>query len=572
MLGRAFPAPRAWEQVDSTGLVAAGVGMLVGFLTLYPTAMLFYGSVSDAPLGAVGRLTLGHFREAYGDPATYRMLVNSLLYASGATGLSMVLATILAWVTVRTNAPGRWLFELIGLVPNVIPRFLIATSWTLVLSPRIGLVNQTILKPLGLPPLNIYSVGGMVFVEGLVLTPLAYLVLSAALRAMDPALEEAGRVAGSPVADVTRRITLPVMAPAMLGTAMLNFARAIESLDIPVVLGMPVGIEVFSTKIFRQALGTLPPNHNLAATYAISQLGITLTLVLLYRKLTGISERYATITGRGYRPSVVDLGPWRYVASGVALGILGLLVVVPMLVLLYVSLAPFYTVPSWEVWGQLTLRHYAYLLQSDRAVRALQVSLTLAVGGATLAMGLASLVAYFSVRHRSRFGGVLEGLSFVPWAFPGTALAIALLWAYAYVPLPIYGTLWLLLIGYITRFLPYGVRAMTATMVQVHRELEESSRVCGAGFVGTFRKVLLPLLRPGFLAGWAILFTIYLQEFSTSVLLYTPRSEPVGPLLYHLWEDGQVGGMAALGVVVSLLCVAVVAGTRQWMRGSAGGA
>jgi len=563
--------PRVWRQVEVSTWVAAGTGVLVAFLALYPTLMLFYGSMSDAPLGVVGRSTLAHYREAYTDPNTYRILANSLLFAAGATALSMLLATTLAWITVRTDAPGRHLFELIGLAPNVIPRFLVATSWSLVLSPRIGLLNRGILQPLGLPPLNGYSLGGMMFVEGLVLTPLAFLILSAALRAMDPALEEAGRMAGSGLLDVTRRVTIPIMVPAVVGTATLNFARAVESLDIPVVLGMPVGIEVLSTKIFREALGTLPPNHNLAATYAVGQLAITLTLVGIYRRLTALSERYATITGRGYRPRVIQLGPWRYLASGVALGILGLLVIVPLAVLVYVSLIPYYQVPSWEMLSQLTLRHYEFLLQSNRVTRALQVSLTLALGGATVAMLLASLVAYFTVHRRVRLSGILEGLSFVPWAFPGTALAVGLLWAYAQLPLPIYGTLWILLISYVTRFLPYGLRAMTSTMVQVHRELEESSRVCGAGFGSTFRRVLLPLVRPGFLAGWAILFTIYIQEFSTSVLLYTPRSEPVGPLLFHLWEDGQVGDMAALGVLVSALCVTVVAVARRWMREPGGG-
>jgi iron(III) transport system permease protein len=365
-------------------------------------------------------------------------------------------------------------------------------------------------------------------------------------------------------------VTVPLVVPAVLAAATLNFVRAIESFDVPAVIALPAGIEVFSTKVFREALAAFPPNHNLAATYSVSQLAIAVAFVILYRRVTGISERYATITGRGYRPHLIDLGPWRYVASAVALLVLGMLVLVPFLVLLYVSLIPFYEIPSWDVLPRLTLRHYAFLLESDRVARALRVSLALALGGATVAMLLASLVAYFAVRRRTALSGLLEALSFVPWAFPGTALAIGLLWAYVQIPLPIYGTVWILLIGYVTRFLPYGLRSMTATMVQVHRELEESSRVCGAGFVRTFQRVLLPLLRPGFLAGWAILFTIYVREFSTSVFLYTPRTEPIGPLLYHLWQDAQPGRMAALGVVVSALCVVVVGLTRRWVGQGAG--
>ncbi len=562
---RTLALPRIWGRVETTTWVGGGVGVLLAFLTLYPTAMLFYGSLSDAPVGALGRLTLAHYRHAYTDPATYRLMLNSFVFALGTAALSVLFGLVLAWITVRTNAPGRALFELVALAPNVLPPLLVATSWTLVLSPRIGLLNVAVLRPLGLPPLNIYSMGGMIFVESLVTTPLAFLIIAAALRSMDPTLEEAARLAGSSTMDVARRVTVPLVLPAVLAAATLNFVRAIESFDVPAVIALPAGIEVFSTKVFREALAAFPPNHNLAATYAVSQLAIAVAFVILYRRITGISERYATITGRGYRPHLIDLGPWRYVASAVALLILGMLVVVPFLVLLYVSLIPFYEIPSWDVLGRLTLKHYAFLIQSDRVERALQVSLSLALGGATLAMLLASLVAYFAVRRRTTLSGLLETLSFVPWAFPGTALAIGLLWAYVQIPLPIYGTVWILLIAYVTRFLPYGLRSMTATMVQVHRELEESSRICGAGFLRTFRKVLLPLLRPGFLAGWAILFTIYIREFSTSVFLYTPRAEPVGPLLYHLWQDAQPGRMAALGVVVSLICVGMVALARRWV-------
>jgi iron(III) transport system permease protein len=564
-LARSLAWPLRRGAVEASTWVGVGVGLVLAFLTLYPTAMLFYGSLSDAPVGAVGRFTLAHYRQAYTDPATYRLLLNSFAFAAGAAGLSVVLGLTLAWITVRTNAPGRRLFELVALAPNVLPPLLVATSWTLVLSPRIGILNVTLLRWLGLPPLNVYSLGGMVFVEGLVLTPLAFLIVAAALRSMDPSLEEAARLSGSGNLDAARRVTVPLVVPAVLAAATLNFVRAVESFDVPAVVALPAGIEVFSTKIFREALAAFPPNHNLAATYATSQLLIAVGFVVLYRRITGLQERYATITGRGYRPNVVDLGPWRYVASAVALGVLTLLVVVPFLVLVYVSLLPFYEVPSWEVLGRLTTRHYAFLLQSDRVARALRTSLGLALAGATAAMLLSSLVAYFAVRRRSRASAVLETLSFVPWAFPGTALAIGLLWAYVRLPLPIYGTVWILLIAYVTRFLPYGLRPMTATMVQVHRELEESSRVCGAGFVRTFRQVLLPLLRPGFLAGWAILFTIFIREFSTSVFLYTPRAEPVGPLLYHLWQDAQPGRMAALGVVVSAVCVVVVALARRWV-------
>lgn len=554
------------ERLDPATTTAAGIGLLLAFLALYPTAMLFYGSVSDAPLGVAGHFTFQHYRTAYGDPETYRLIANSFLFAGGAAALSLLLAGVLAWITVRTDAPGRTLFELVALVPNVLPPLLTATAWVLLLSPRIGLINVAVMLPLGLPPFNVYSMPGMIFVEGLILTPLAFLIISASLRSMDPSLEEAARIAGSHPLQAARRITTPMIRPALLAAGLLNFVRAIESFDTPAIIAVPARIEVFTTKIAREALTAFPPNHNLAATYAMSLLVLTMVLVYVYRRLTARSERFVTIAGRAYRPHAIALGRWRLAGSAGAVLILSLIVLLPFCMLLLASLLPFYSIPTRETLGLLTVKHYAFLLDNNRVVRALRISVMLASVGATAGMLLASAVAYLTVRTKVPGRGLLEILTFIPWAFPGTALAIGLLWGYVRLPIPIYATVWILLIAYITRFLPYGLRTMTSTMVQVHADLEEASRICGAGVLRTFRQILFPLMRPGFMAGWAILATIFIREFSTSLFLYTPRSEPVGPLLYHLWVDGQQGRMAALGVVVSIASVALVAFARRISR------
>jgi len=557
-------------RVDPIVFAAIGAGLIVGFLALYPTVMLFVGSVSDAPLGLPGRFTFAHYRIAYSDPDTYRLIGSSFVFAGGAAALSLVVGGVLAWITVRTNAPGRAIFELVALVPNVLPGLLVATAWTLLLSPRIGLVNVALLQPLGLPPFNIYSMPGMIFVEGLVLTPLAFLIIAAGLRSIDPTLEEAARMAGSSSLQAARRIVVALVRPAILAAGILNFVRAIESFETPTIIGVPARIEVLTTKIFREALSAFPPNHNLAAAYGMSLLAITLVLVYVYRRLTGHSEQFATVTGRAYRPHALDLGGGRYVASAAAVCILSVIVLLPFSVLVFTSLVPFYEVPTRETLRLLTLKHYAFVFSTPRVARAMQISVTLAVVGATVGMLLSSIIAYLTVRTRLAGRSVLEVLTFIPWAFPGTALAIGLLWGYVRFPVAIYATIWILLIAYLTRFLPYGLRAMTSTMVQIHGELEEASRICGAGRIRTFRRILLPLLRPGFLAGWAILATIFMREFSASLFLYTPRSEPVGPLLYHLWIDGLQGRMAALGVLVSVVSVLLVAGARRAGRGLMG--
>ena len=536
------------------------VGGLIAFLSLQPTLMLLWGSFSDAPLGLPGKLTLDHYRTAYSDPETLEMILNSFVFAAGSAFLSIVFAAVIAWVVIRTNAPCRRLLELITVVPNIMPPLLIAVAWTLLLNPSTGVINILVMKVFGLSsaPFNVYSMGGMIFVEGLILTPLAFLIIAAALSSMDPSLEESARMSGSTHLRVVGRVTLPLVRPAILAAATLNFVRAIESFDTPAILALPARLDVFTSKIYKEALDAFPPNHNLAASYAMSLLVITLGLVYVYRLMIRRAERFATVTGKGFRPALIDLGRSRYLAAAIAAGILVLLVVFPFLILLLTSLLPYFPMPLDEALTLLTAKHYATIVSDERVWTAMGNSLFLAVVGATLCMLFASLTAYITVKTTIVGRGIIEGLSFLPFAFPGTALGIGLLWAYVRFPIPVIATIWILLIGYITRFLPYGLRSMTATIVQIHRELEEASQISGGGFAVTFRKILLPLMKPGFLGGWILLATIFIREFSLSVFLYTPASEPIGPLLYHLWLDGLHGRMAALGVVVTLLSTGLV--------------
>ena len=568
MLNRALGMFRRDPQLS----VVLFVGVVIAFLSLSPTLMLFYGSFRSKPLGLPSDFSLVHYSNAYADPLTYELLFNSFLFATGSALLGTVLAATLAWISIRTNAPFRKVFELTAIVPNIFPPVMLAVSWTILVSPRTGLINRALMELFGLAeaPLNIYSIPGMIFVEALITAPLAFLLISAALYSMDPALEESARVAGSSNLQIAWRITFPIVRPALLAATMLNFVRAIESFDTPAIIALPSRIEVFTTKIYREAIGAFPPNQNLAAAYAVSLLVITMVFVYFYRRLTVRSERYVTVTGRGYRPMIIDLGKWRYAASAAAASILLLIVVLPFLVMIYVSFITYVHVPGAKTWDLLTWENYRTNLADARTFRAFRNSLLLAVGGATVCMLIAALTAWVTTKTKTAGRGVIEALTFIPWAFPGTALAIGLLWTYVYMPLPIYGTLWILLIGYITRFLPYGLRTMTSTIVQLHDDLQQASMVCGASFLATFRRILLPLLRPGFIAGWIILATIYLREFSMSVFLYSPGSEPLGPLLYHFYVDGNLGPMCSLALIVSVVCIILIILARR--IGKVGGA
>ena len=543
------------------------IGVL-GFLALYPSAFLFYGSLVDAPLGVPGHYTLKNYADAFLDLEAYQLMLTSFVFGIGASGFSVVLALILSWITIRTNAPCRKLFELTAIIPNIFPPLLIAISWVLLLNPSNGLINVVLTQVFGLEtaPFNVYSVPGLIFVEGLILTPLAFLIIAAALKSMDPALEESAKTLGSSEIGVATRITFPLMRPAILAAFTLNFVRAIESFDTPAIVALPARIDVFTTKIFREAVGSFPANHNLAAAYGVGLLGIALIFVYLYRRFTSQIENFSTVTGKGFRPHQIDLGKWRYVASSAALLLLVVMVVFPFAMLTLTSIMPYYQVPSAETWQTLTTKHYEYVLQNERVYRAFGNSLFLATVGASICMVLASLTAYVTVKTKIKARGVLEGLVFIPWAFPGTAMAIGLLWAYVNFPLPIYATIWILLIAYVTRFIPYGLRAVTSTIVQIHKELEEASVSCGAGFYSTFRRIVFPLMRPGLLAGWIILATIYMREFSASIFLYSPASEPLGPLLYYLYIDAMHGPMAALGIVISIVCIGLIALAQHFSR------
>jgi len=556
------------EWRDPLTLTVLAVAVVLAYLGIFPTAMLLYGSFSTADLGQPGEATLANYVTAYTDPETFRLLLDSFVFALGASLMSIVLALTLAWITVRTNAPLRGIFELTAIVPNIFPPVLIAISWTLLLSPQVGMLNAVLKGVFNLTkaPFNIYSMPGLIFVEGLILTPLAFLIISAALRGMDPALEESARMLGSNQLRIMRSVTFPLMRPAILAAATLNFVRALESFDTPAIIALPARIEVFTTKIYREALAAYPPNYNLAATYGVSLLVIALVFVALYRRFTSRVETFATVTGKGYRPHIIDLGRWKLAASAGALAILVLMVILPVIMLFFTSLLPYYQVPTMDSLQQLTLKHYAYIFENERVYRAIGNSLFLAVAGATVAMFLAALTAYITVKTKVWGRGMLEGLTFLPWAFPGTALAIGLLWGYVQMPLPVYGTIWILLIAYVTRFLPYGLRAVTSTIVQIHKELEEASRACGGGLWMTLRRILFPLMRPGLIAGWILLATIFMREFSLSLFLYTPASEPVGPLLYFFWLDGLTGPLGALGMLVSVVSAVLVVVARRYSR------
>jgi len=543
--------------INAQTAILLGCSLFVLYLAGIPLVMLLYGSIRSAPIGEPGAAyTIQNYIKAYFDREFYLLFWNSIKYALGTCLVSFVIGTFLAWVNERTNTPFKKLFMVMALIPFIIPGILSTIAWILLLSPKIGLINLVVKSALGLEaaPFNIYSMGGMIWAEAIHLYPLVFLLMSASFRNMDTSLEEAALTAGSSTFTTLRRVTLPLMRPAMFGVLLVMFVRGIEAFEVPALVGVPAKISVFTTKIFL-AIHQFPSDFGLAGAYAVTLLIISGGGVLIYQKVTRRTERFATVTGKGYRPRVIDLGPWKWVTCFIAFVIFLLAVIMPVFILLWSSFIPFYGIPSRELLAKVTLANYHYVLTYPLALTAFKNSFLLSVGSATLVMLLTSVIAWITVKSKIPGRVFLDNLAFIPIAMPGIVLGVSLIWVYLTLPIPIYGTIWVLLLAYITKFMPYGIRSASATMIQINKELEEASLASGGTWFQTFRKIILPLLMPGFVAGWIYISIISLRELSTSILLYSYNSTVLSIMAFDLWEGGQYTYVCALGVLMVLLLV-----------------
>ncbi|MFO7255726.1 MAG: iron ABC transporter permease [Bacillota bacterium] len=528
--------------------------VVVGGLTLGPALMLVVGSFSQG-LGAVGTFTLEKYARVYSDARLPQVVLNTVIYSFGSAFLATTLAVILAYLNFRTDIPFRGVLHLLPVVSMMIPHLAYGSSWALLLNPTNGMLNL-ILQEFGLGPINIYSLPGMIFVEGLLDLPVAYLVIVAAMASFDSSLEEASWVSGRSRAATWWRIILPILRPAILAAITLVLIRSISAFAIPSVLGMPGRIEVLTTFIYRLINVGFVPDYGRAAAVGVSVLGAAVVLVYLYRYLTARSERFVTISGKGYRPTISRLGVWRW-PLGLFVLLLGiLLVVLPVLVLLYTSLVPYVMAPSAEAFRQLTWRNWTQVLGDPLTLRALRNSIILALGGATLGIILSTLTSYVVVRVRTRSSAVLEALTFLSFSFPGLVIGVGFMWLFARTDL--YGTLWALLIGYVAVYLPYGIRPLTSTFIQISKDLEDASAVSGAGFFRTFRKVVAPLALPGVLSGWTLLLVMFVRELDVSTVLARPGSEVLSVQLYRAVADALWGRVAALGLIMVAISTTLV--------------
>jgi iron(III) transport system permease protein len=541
----------AW--LDAEHLVLGATALLVCFLVLYPLLILFFSLFRVDVFGQASYWTLENFPFLLSE-AMLKSIFNTLVVSTGGTLLATVVGVALAWICARTNTPGRSWLEPLNLVPFFLSPYVGAIAWTYLAAPRSGLLNN-LLRQIGIAndPLSPYNLGGMIWVLALFFVPYIFLFTLAPLRRMDASLEEAARTAGCGVLDTARRVTLPVVMPGILSGAIIVFVSCAGEFGVPLALGHPNGTETLTTQIF-VLTQDLPAKYNRAAAAGAVLACIALICVWVQRRLIARRD-FVTVSGKATQPRLVLLGRWRWAALAFNLLYLACAVALPLAALFFAS-----TARSWtgEIKPEsMTLDHYAYALSSPVSTVGIRNSLILSAAGATLGVVIGLFLAYIIHRTRARGRGALDFISTVPIGVPGIVLAIGIL--LAYIRTPLYGSLILLLVGYLSRYMPYGQRNVASVLLALSPDLEQSARTAGASWWTTMRRIVAPLVWPGMVSGWLLLFVIFIRELPISILLYTAGHEVFSVAIWRFVENERATRAAALAMIqVVILLVTVV--------------
>jgi iron(III) transport system permease protein len=540
---------------DGKTLALLFFSALLVYLVIVPLIVLVFGSFKSVAPGTADyftlNLTLDNYVRAFASRYLPRATLNTAIFSLGASAIAFILGAFLAWVTERTNSPFRSLLYVMAISRVILPGVLVTFAWIVLLSPEIGILNRLLVAAFGLKaaPFNIYSMAGMIWVEGIELTPLAFLLMASAFRSMDPSLEEAAMVAGSGPMQVLRRVTLPMMQPALLSALVLLFIRGIESFETPALIGLRARIFVYTTEIWLNSTRA-PTDYGLAGAYAMVLVVISALLILVYLRLTSHGEKFMTITGKGYRPRMVDLGNWRILTGAVSMFILFLVFIVPMLTVTWMSLVPSFLASSLEGFQRISFKAYRDALVFPLTRQGIQNSMILGIAAASGVTLITAVVAYIVVKTRLRGRALLDFLTFVPYVVPGIIFGLSILWFYLNVMPFLYGTLTILFLAYMGKYLPVAMRINVACMAQVHSDLEEAAATCQSSWAKSFVKITLPLIRPGLVAAWIWVFVHSFREIPTAMILAYPGTEPVGIVMFKFWEDSTYQRLAAFGVML----------------------
>jgi len=535
-----------------------GAVVALVILVVLPLMSLLFGSVR----GEEG-LSLDHFAEVLTGRLYVTALKNSLTLGAWTSLFSTIIGLSLAWAVSRTDVPGKPLLQLTATLSYLSPPFLTAIAFTYLFSPNAGLINVLMRDVAGLPWLtfNIFSMPGLVLVTVMHTFPFVYLLAASALQSVDASYEEAAQILGAGKLRTAFAITAPLVAPAVLSGALLGFVNAIALFGSQAIIGLPGRIVTLPTRIY--ALFDYPPEYGLAS--ALSLVFVLITVVALYLQRAFLARRsYVTLAGKGSRLALVRLGKLRWAVLGFGILVFIVAILAPFATLIAVSFSK-----SWglDFWKGLTLANYKFILfDYDVTRRAILNSLMLATLAATIAVLLGAVIGWIDLRTRIPGRRLLDYFALIPLGLPGIVVAVALIQFWLAMPVALYGTLAILLLAYVGRYIPLGVRAANAALRQIDPSLEESAQILGASWLTTMREVTLPLIRPGLFAGWLLVFVPVIQELSASILLFSSSSITLAVAIYNLYETGYIEPVAALAMINMVIISAAI-----WLATKVGG-
>jgi iron(III) transport system permease protein len=541
------------------GLLAA-----LCFVSVLPIFMLLFGSLS-----ADGHVpTTANYRSLIESSNFAVALSNTLISSAIGAAISMLVGSWLAFLTARTDISFKKSIALVAVVPFFVSAFVHALAWSALADPKVGIINLVLAAVGVLLVVDISTIGGVALVQGLYHIPFVFLFVSAALSAVDPSLEEAARTSGAGVWRTVRRVTLPIVTPALLSAGVLVFALMAGNFAIPSLLGMPANLEFVTSYIYRQ-MQLSPPEQGQAAAAGTVLMIITLVLYMLQRAYIG-RRSYASVTGKGFRPRLIELGRWKYPCLASVALYVAIVAGIPLLALILRSSRPYFFISSLsDLWNPelMSLRNFRLVMEYDQVQRAVVNTGILAVACAVVGTAFYFLVAYGAERLDSGGSGTIRLLAALPSAVPGMVLGLSYLWIALY--LPFYGTIWILLLGFLARFMPQGTGSISASLRGLHPELEESARVSGAGLARRLWRIMVPLSRRGLGAAVVLSFVLAVTELHTSILLYTAKTVVLSVVMYEFWQAGQWGAAAALSLLQSALVIAILLGARALFGTSA---
>jgi len=542
-------APRPRLRLEH--FVMGGTILALIILIVLPLLFLLFGSVR----GDHG-LNLNYFGEVISGRLYRQALFNSLILGAWTGLFSLVIGLVLAWAVSRSDVPGKTLIQITASLSYLSPPFLTAIAFVYLFSPNAGLINVFLRDVAGLPWLtfNIFSMTGLVLVTVLHTFPFVYLLASSALTSVDASYEEAAQILGASKIRTALSVTAPLVAPAILSGTLLAFVNAIALFGSQAIIGLPGRIVTLPTRIY--ALFDYPAEYGLAS--ALSLIFVVITVAALYLQRAFLARRsYVTLAGKGARPQLIALGPARWFLFGFSVLAFLIAIVAPYTTLLAVSLSK-----SWGLafWKGLTLDNYHFILvEYNVTQRAILNSLTLAIIAATLAVLLGAIIGWIDLRTRMPGRKLLDYTALIPLGLPGIVVAVALIQFWLAMPLALYGTMGILLLAYVGRYIPLGVRAANTSLRQIDPSLEESAQILGASWLTTMREITFPLIRPGLFAGWLLVFVPVIQELSASILLFSPTSITLAVAVYNLYETGAVERVGALAIINMLIIGAAIA-------------